>query len=135
MKTVRGSPAPATIIGGPGGLRVRGRAQSSQPRAIVVLVTCPTKTVARRLATALIKRRLAACVNLVPQVESVFWWQGKIDRVRESLLVIKTTQARFAAMKNAITALHPYDVPEIIALPITAGHRPYLDWVASSVKS
>ncbi len=74
-------------------------------------------------------------MNVVPQVESVFWWQGKIDRVRESLLVIKTTQGRFAAMKKAITSLHPYDVPEIIALPIMAGHRPYLGWVASSVKT
>jgi len=99
---------------------------------VVVLVTCPTPAVARRLATQLVKRRLAACVNLVPKIESTFRWQGKIDRCKEVLLVIKTVKARFEALRRAVVELHPYDVPEVIALPIVAGHAPYLSWVASS---
>ena len=97
-----------------------------------MLVTCPSRAVARRMAARLIERRLAACVNLVPAVESVFRWQGKTERCREALLVMKTTAARFIALKRAVLALHPYHVPEIIALPVTAGHAPYLDWVARS---
>ena len=99
---------------------------------MVVLVTCPTRTAAKRIAEALIERRLAACVNLVPAVESVFRWQGKTQRCRETLLVVKTAVARFSSLKRAILALHPYQVPEIIALPVAAGHGPYLDWVARS---
>lgn len=102
---------------------------------IVVLVTCPTLAVARRLATQLVKRRLAACVNVVPAVESTFRWQGKIDRCTETLLVIKTTNARFERLRRAVVELHPYEVPEVIAVPIVAGHRPYLSWVSSSVSS
>ena len=105
---------------------------SGSTRVVVVLVTCPSRAVARRMAVRLIERRLAACVNLVPAVESVFRWQGKTERCREALLVVKTTAARFVSLKRAILALHPYQVPEIIALPVTAGHAPYLDWVSSS---
>jgi len=89
--------------------------------------------VARRLGTELVRRRLAACVNLLSGVESVFWWEGKIDRSREVLLLIKTTSAQFARLTRTVIALHPYDLPEVIALPLTAGHQPYLRWVASSV--
>ena len=112
---------------------MRKRASGST-RVVVVLVTCPSRAVARRLAARLIERRLAACVNLVPAVESVFRWQGKTEYCRETLLVIKTTAVRFNALKRAILTLHPYDVPEVIAFPITAGHSPYLAWVASSVR-
>ena len=105
-----------------------------QPHTLVVLVTCPNRATARRLAQALLRRRLAACVNLVPSVDSWFWWQGKIDRAREVLLLIKTTRAAMEPLRRAIVALHPYDVPEVIALPIRHGHRPYLDWVRTSVR-
>ena len=101
--------------------------------AVVVLVTCPTQAAARRIGTALVKRRLAACVNLIPQVESVFWWQGKIDRSREALLLIKTSLGCFERLRHAVIELHPYKVPEVIALPISAGHRPYLHWLADSL--
>ncbi len=101
---------------------------------VVVLVTCPSTAVARRLARQVVARRLAACVNLVPGVESVFWWQGKVDQAKEALLVIKTPARRFARLKRAIQALHPYEVPEILALAVRAGHQPYLDWVATSVR-
>ena len=100
---------------------------------IVVLVTCPTQAVARRIAVSLIKHHLAACVNLLPGVESVFWWKGRVDRCREVLLVIKTTAARFKQLKQSVVSLHPYDVPEVIALPIVSGHQPYLRWIDSSV--
>lgn len=100
------------------------------PSFLIVLVTCPNRAVARRLGTTLVKRRLAACVNVVPGIESVFWWNGKLDRCREALLLIKTTAARFERLRRAVIELHPYDVPEVIALPILKGHPAYLDWVS-----
>ena len=104
-----------------------------QQRCVVVLVTCPTRSNALVLAEAVLRKRLAACANLVPGIESRFWWQGKIDRARETLLILKTTARQVARLRTAVLALHPYDVPEIIALPITAAHPPYLQWVSSSV--
>ncbi len=106
---------------------------SSASRFVIVLVTCPTPAVGRRLARELVRLRLAACVNVLPGVESVFRWRGKVDRSREALLVIKTTRARFAALRRRVLSLHPYDLPEVIALPVAAGHPPYLRWIASSV--
>ena len=100
---------------------------------LVVFVTCPSVAVGRRLARALLARRLAACVNVLPGVESHFRWKGRVDRAREVLLVIKTTRSAFARLRRAVAELHPYDVPEILALPVLAGHRPYLDWIASSL--
>ena len=99
---------------------------------VVVLVTCPSRSVARRMATALVTQRLAACVNIVPAVESLFWWQGKVDRCRETLLIIKTAARGFERLRKAVIELHPYDVPEVIALPLAAGHAPYVRWVISS---
>lgn len=104
-------------------------------QALVVLVTCPSAAVARRLARQLIRRRVAACVNVLPGVESLFRWRGKVDRAREALLVIKTTAARFPALRRDVLAGHPYEVPEIIALPVIAGHAPYLTWVRDSVEA
>ena len=100
---------------------------------VVVFVTCPRGRVAQRLAMLVVTQRLAACVNIVPAVRSVFRWQGKVDQAEEALLLIKTTARRFPALSRAIKAAHPYDVPEIIALPIAQGSAPYLAWVASSV--
>lgn len=107
--------------------------QSVASKHVVVMVTCPTPAVGRRIGAQLIKRHLAACVNIVPGVESIFWWQGKADRCREALLLIKTTTRHFQSLKQAVISLHPYEVPEVIALPLTAGHRPYLQWVTASV--
>ena len=100
---------------------------------LVVLVTCPSRAVARRIAKALVTKRLAACVNVLPGVESTFQWKGKIDQCREVLLLIKTTSRRFESLARALKHLHPYEVPEIIALRVTAGAAPYLRWVSSSV--
>ena len=106
-----------------------------QKNCVVVLVTCPTRAQAVRIATAIVKQRVAACVNIVPGLTSIFRWQGKLERTREVLLVIKTTARRFSALARLVRSLHPYDVPEIISLPITAGHSPYLRWVRDSVSS
>lgn len=100
---------------------------------IVVLVTCPSQRSAKQLATMLVNKRLAACVNLMPRVQSIFWWKGKLDRASESLLIIKTSARRFPVLMRAVRAHHPYEVPEIIALPIVKGFHPYLAWIRNSV--
>ena len=105
------------------------------PPCVLVMVTCPTLSVAKRLATRVVGRRPAACVNILPRIDSVFRWQGKIDRSRETLLFIKTTGAGVERLRRAVIALHPYEVPEVIALPLVAGSRPYLRWIAASVSS
>ena len=101
---------------------------------LVVLVTCPTKPHATRLANTLVTQRLAACVNIIPNVRSVFWWQGKVDEAAEVLLVIKTTARRFESLRRAIRAGHPYKVPEIIAFAITKAHQPYLKWLTENLR-
>ena len=106
---------------------------TARGRVVVIFVTCPTVVVARRLGRELVRRQLAACVNQLPAIESTFQWKGKLERCREVLLLIKTTAARAEQLRKAITTLHPYDVPEVIALPIVAGHAPYLEWVRQSV--
>ena len=107
----------------------------SSVRVLVVFVTCPSAAVARRLARYLVRRRLAACVNVVPGLTSYFHWAGKLERARETLLILKTTAGTFAPLRRALLTLHPYDSPEIIALPVVAGHAAYLRWVRTSVKS
>jgi periplasmic divalent cation tolerance protein len=100
---------------------------------IVVYVTCPSPAVGQRLAKALVSRRVAACVNMLPGVSSTYVWDGVVERAREALLIIKTTRAAFDRLRRLVVQLHPYDVPEIIALPLVAAHPPYAAWVADSV--
>lgn len=100
---------------------------------LVVLVTCPTQRHATRLAKTLLKSRLAACVNIIPTVRSLFWWQGKVDQAHESLLIIKTMARQYASLRRTVRAHHPYEVPEIIGLPITNAHRPYLAWIRDAL--
>jgi len=88
---------------------------------------------AERIARALVERRVAACVNVVPGVTSYYRWKGEIARDGEWLLVMKTTADRFEALREAVVELHPYDVPEVGALPVERGHAPYLDWIERSV--
>ncbi len=97
-----------------------------------MLVTCPSAAVGERIARRLVEERLAACVNLIPRVISTYRWQGKLARDRETLLVIKSRRVRFPALARRVAALHPYSVPEIIALPLQAGSRPYLAWIRES---
>ena len=108
--------------------------QTVSSQVVVVLVTCPTNAVATRLARHLVSARLAACVNIIPGLTSLFWWRGKIDRCRETLLVIKTTAPVFERLRRAVQRLHPYDTPEIITLPVTRGHAPYLSWVRTTTR-
>jgi periplasmic divalent cation tolerance protein len=100
---------------------------------IVALSTVGTAEDAERIARALVERRLAACVNVVPGVVSVYRWKGEIRRDEERLLLIKTRFERLAALREAIVALHPYEVPELVALPLEAGHEPYLAWLDEAV--
>lgn len=100
--------------------------------ALMVFVTCPPRQ-ARTLAQALVKARLAACVTRLPAVHSHYRWQGKIRGDRETLLLIKTTTARFNALKTAVLKEHPYELPEIIAVKIAHAHTPYLRWIHDSV--
>ena len=94
----------------------------------LVLVTAPDLKVARRLTGLILDARLAACVNLVPKIESYYWWQGKRETSREVLLVIKTTKRRLAALEKTVLAAHPYETPEFVVLPVTGGNAPYLVW-------
>jgi periplasmic divalent cation tolerance protein len=100
----------------------------------VVLVTAPDMKIARRLARAALAARLIACANLLPRIESHYWWQGKIESGAEVLLVLKTSTARLAALEKLIVAEHPYDTPEFLVLPISRGTKRYLDWVDQSVE-
>jgi len=100
--------------------------------AILVLSTCPDEDVGARIAATLVEERLAACVNRVPGIASTYRWQGKVCNDAEQLLLIKTTRARFDALRERIVALHPYELPEVIAVDIASGLAPYLAWIESA---
>lgn len=100
----------------------------------VVLSTAGSEDEARKLAHHLVEHQLAACVNIVPQIESIYRWQGKVESAREWLLLIKTTAENFAAVRDAIRAMHSYDVPECIAIDIADGSTDYMQWIGESVK-
>ena len=102
---------------------------------IVVLVTCASAKEARRIARTLVTQRLAACVNIfeIP-VRSIYRWKEKIESAKESLLIVKSSRNRFAALQKVIKQLHSFDVPEIIALPVAQGSRDYLAWLERSVR-
>ena len=106
----------------------------SSGKYVVVLVTCGSRAEAQRIAREIVSRRLAACANLLEiPVQSVYRWQGKVERAREFLLLIKTSARRLPALEAEVKRLHSYDVPEFIALPIIAGSPAYLRWLADSV--
>ncbi len=102
--------------------------------AVVVLVTAPTAERAAEIARAAVDERLAACGNVVPGVRSVYRWEGKVQEDEEVLLLLKTTRDRLEALRERILALHPYDVPEVIALPVEAGSAPYLAWIRAETR-
>ena len=102
--------------------------------ARIVLVTCGTIVEARRIGSALVRKRLAACVNIVlGPVQSIYRWKGKVESVREVLMVVKTTAKRLPDLESEVKKLHSYDVPEFVVLPIAAGSREYLAWLGESV--
>ena len=100
---------------------------------LVVLITVPSDR-GEELANLIVEEKLGACVNLVPEVRSTYWWKGKVERDRESLLVIKTSMGKFGKLKERVKEIHPYTVPEIIALPIVAGNEDYLRWIEESLE-
>lgn len=102
-------------------------------RAQVTLTTAPDRATARRIARALVGEKLAACVSLVAGVESVYRWKGKMETAREVLLVIKSGAASAGRLRRRIGELHPYEVPEILHLPVTGGAAKYLAWIGESV--
>ncbi|HEX4002190.1 MAG TPA: divalent-cation tolerance protein CutA [Candidatus Acidoferrales bacterium] len=103
---------------------------------VVVLVTCGSARQARRIAKAVVEQKLAACVSILgTRVESIYRWRGRVESAKESLLVMKTSRRRLAALQKKIEQLHSYDVPEIIALPIVAGSRRYLAWIDDSFRA
>ena len=101
--------------------------------ALLVLCTCPDRAVAEQLAELVVTERLAACVNLVPGLTSVYWWAGAVERAYEVLLLAKTTAETFAALEARLRAAHPYELPEVIAVPIGTGSEPYLQWLTAAV--
>ena len=100
----------------------------------LVFCSCPDPATAQRLATALVEARLAACVSVLPQVRSVYRWQGAVEQADETLLLAKTAAARLPALVERLEALHPYELPEIVAVEAAAGLPAYLDWVADATR-
>ena len=109
-------------------------AMKSANQFAVVLVTAPDLLTARKLAKTALQKRTAACVNLVPGIESHYWWLKKIKSDPEVLLILKTTKAKLAALEELILANHPYDTPEFLALNLSKGSQRYLNWLTESVR-
>ncbi len=105
----------------------------SEHQPILVLLTAANGEEAARLAEMLVAEHLAACVQILPAIESIYHWQGKIERQAEVLLLVKTIRSKFSQLEQEVRALHSYDTPEIVSLDITAGSAPYLEWLAKSV--
>ena len=100
----------------------------------LALVTVPDLKTARSLARAALQKRLVACANLIPKIESHYWWKGKIERGSEVLMILKTTSAKLGALEKLIVAKHPYETPEFIVLPINRGNKKYLGWLSKSCR-
>ena len=107
--------------------------ESREP--VVVMLTAGSRDEAVRLAEMLVGSRLAACVQILPEMESVYWWDDAIQRDAEHLLLAKTTMDNFARLEAEVRALHSYETPEIIALPVTAASAPYLEWLTKTARS
>ena len=101
---------------------------------LLILVTAPNLKMARKLAREALEQKLIACANIIPKIESHYWWQDKIDSSAEVLLVFKTTLRNVRAFEKFVLENHPYDTPEFIALPVASGTNRYLDWLAANVK-
>ena len=128
--TIRAAPGlPAPRLS----LNLVGRSRSAM-NALLALCTCPTPELAERIARMLVEERLAACVNRVPGVRSTYRWQDKVRTDSEVLLLIKTTRDRFAALTARILELHAHEVPEVIAVEVTAGLDRYLHWIEEETR-
>jgi len=103
-------------------------------QAVLVITNLADVASAQKLARTLVEQRLAACVNMLPAVQSIYRWNGAVEEAAEVTLLIKTTAARYAALEQAIQALHPYELPEVIAVPVSAGLPAYLGWIAQETR-
>ncbi|MCP4542578.1 MAG: divalent-cation tolerance protein CutA [Chloroflexi bacterium] len=101
---------------------------------IQVMTTTDTQATAQAIASALVEKRLAACVQIVGPITSTYWWQDKIETSQEWLCIIKSAQDLYQVLEKAILKIHPYDVPEILAVPVTAGHEDYLRWLNNEIE-
>ena len=101
-------------------------------RELIVFVTAPNSEEARRIANALVSEQLAACVNIVPSIESIYRWEGRVTSDSEALMIIKTTNDRYVDVERRVKELHTYTTPEIVAIPIEQGSKEYLDWLRKS---
>lgn len=104
-------------------------------RHCLVLVTVPNKKTVRKLAAGALEKRLVACANVIPGIESHYWWQGKIEQSRELLILFKTSRSKLAALEKFVVAQHPYDTPEFLVLSLAAGNEKYLRWLTDSMIS
>lgn len=100
---------------------------------LVVLVTCPPEK-AQAMATLLVEQRVAACVNVVPSLQSIYRWKDEVQSEGEALLIVKTARDRFDDLKRAVLENHPYELPEVIGVTVDQGHAPYLEWVVESTR-
>ena len=100
----------------------------------IVFITAPDLKTARILARSALQSKLIACANLLPKIESHYWWKGKIERGSEVLMILKTTNAELTSLEKLIVAKHPYDTPEFVVLPITRSNKKYLDWLSQSCR-
>lgn len=106
-----------------------------QSASVIVLTTWPATGDATTLAATLVGERLAACVNVLPEMQSVYAWQGAVERERERQVIVKTTNARLPELERRLSELHPYEVPEFLVLPVTGGSEAYLQWLRSSTET
>ena len=109
--------------------------KNSTTRSLIILNTCPDQETANKLATLLVEKRLAACVNIIPGLSSVYQWQGEIHNDQECLLIIKTSEPRYKAVEQELKEHHPYELPEIIAVPVEKGEKNYLNWIQSATNA
>ena len=132
------NPSPPWVLRGGGVARILAvRAESCDPMKrddlstpfLAALTTAPSAEAAKRLVRTLVERRLIACGTVIPAAISTYWWQGAVTEEEEVVVILKTTTARWAALAAALPALHPYEVPELVALPVVGGYRPYLEWL------
>ncbi len=107
---------------------------SKRVSAVVVLVTVPTQVIARRVAKRVLEDRVAACVQILPAIESHYRWKGEVKASREFLLVFKTLRRSVSALRRTVLELHPYEVPQFLVLPVESGTSPYLQWIATSLR-
>ena len=125
------SPAPIPIFSAPSQPLERLNVKAGDPAYLMAVTTVPSVDVGRALVKALVERRLVACGNILPGAVSIYRWKGAIEESAEAVVLLKTRAERWDALKAALPSLHPYEVPELILVPIIGGHQPYLDWLAA----